>query len=427
MAGRMIDESDVLALRMNPIANQFKEWAKTYSYFLCANCSQYNNDKGNPCFSLIGLNGRFFFQHHPRHKSRHLRGCGMPLLFDPSQRAGDLKNTETMPIAPNLKIRPFMSLVEPKSNTPEKPRKHVTLTGEATRHRDPMKPMTAYGLVCSLNHRMGLMEHHPNDPDIPIARYLNALREVVFEADIYYGNSSLSTLLLVAGSQEISSVWLALTRERETIYRYGLVMGVINSNPTFKGPDVVLRLHGFNHPIIISKEHWSEMLDGAKVKSPGQIILKGRAVFVGRVRTDRDGRLVSDDATIVGMTKKWIPVDSHLELQFFTKADAEKRHYSRPLGIDHSISEFHHDAIFHDSVDRSGLPNKISVEVRGMMDDPEYAEKQHKQDLWYKKHPDRVLWFWDTRGPMPPFPPRIASVRLTPLAQSLSARIAKEL
>lgn len=419
MAVKMIDEGDVSALRMDPSAKQFREWARTYAYFVCAYCSQHLPEGKHPCLSLIDQEGVCFFQHHPHHRSRHLTQCGLAAQFDASRVAHDLKRTETMPIVPNLQVRQFMSLSEPKPDAPAKSPKLVTVTGEATQHRGPMTPMTAYGLVCSLNHRMGLMEHHPEDPDISIAVYLRAFREAIIETDIRYGKSPLARVLLVAGAQDVPINWLTLTREGKTRYHFGLVMGVINSQPTSKGPNVYLRLHGFDKPILISKDHWMEMLDGAKVKSAGQIIFKGRAVFVGRVRTDANGQLVSDDATIVGMTKKWIPIDSELELQCFTRADSERRHYSRPLGVDKSLSDFHHDMIFHDSVDRSGRPTKVAGEVRGMMDVPKYAAKQSKQDAYYKEHPDKVLWFWDTRDPMPRFPPRISSDRVTPLAAVL--------
>lgn len=408
-----INAALVRQLRNGERPEFFKAIRRSFSHFVCT-CAK-DPAKGPHLMIMVTSNG-LAWRHHIDHFFIHLPDCDVRLLFeDPGSR----RKTQALhipPLIPNWQIGRFFALAEKPVATPN-PEKERDRPQTRTRVRPAMEHVTPYGFCCTLLEHMGLTEHHPDDPVITPATFLKELRAEIDELQIIYGSEPLDRLLCVAGADGNPVDWQARLDPVNGLNSYGLLIGVV-MNYRSDGDYVRLSLRNSNFDVRVLAFDWARMQVESKFTTPLSAMFKGHLILIGRV-TRRDGRMVCDEATLVAVTHSWIPVDSMEEIKVFNLFDRERRHYSRPLRADLSFSHYLHDAFLHDGQVKPGQHANIGVEILGRLNDPEYKIRQEEKEKWSYSHPERELWFFDTRHAIPPLPFKIHSTRLNPLRPGL--------
>ncbi|MGV9836502.1 DUF1173 family protein [Nocardia niigatensis] len=180
--------------------------------------------------------------------------------------------------------------------------------------------------------------------------------------------------------------------------RYGLLLGQLNDiHPTKSGFFYQLAQLGRQRMVFVSAELHDKLTRRYRTAFTTALAKRGcRVVLAHLTYVKRRGYslALANDIAVMPTTKYHIPVDSTWELAMADALRRAGRAYLKPLRYDGS------EDYFPDFVLTDKPPQRIVIEVLGMLDNPDYRAHAAEKRRRYEQTGVRLLE-WDVSKPMP--------------------------
>ena len=364
--------------------------------FVCL-CSHHR-----PLLSVVRRDGRYHLRRLPKTRHLHHRRC----LHAEGHLARRPMSKKQEPVIVGDTLHVNINLIPDKSASPKSPKPKRSRRNKI-RSKTPAHPTALQGLLRGIWQQAGLHRYAPGMAcNLTMEDVNRRLQESAARVKV---RDRPNGVYVIGANPKVDERqrWLKYQGAVCQAGIQGLVIGKLEKmyqGETWQG--FGLAAPGAAKPIWINlrdnrntaglwkkiKRSWSwqlAWLDEAPVYAVFKIDT-GKSKNTGNVWTN------VRDAAFMALTDDFIPFDSAHEKHLAEILAARHRHFFKPL--------LRHDEPFLPDFMLTDTTAPVIMEVWGMLDDPDYAERAHRKRAYYQQQGCR-LWEWDTRDPMPELPP----------------------
>lgn len=206
---------------------------------------------------------------------------------------------------------------------------------------------------------------------------------------------------------------------KDTVFRrndkYPVVIGEISSvDPGPSGGFYVSLVSLADGYLFIPLNTWNGLTNSCRLfwtilqkKVLGKIVLAGN-VSEHAIKAGKKVYTVQS-CGVMPVTDMYIPVDSSHEISVANKLVNEKRIFSKPLRYDLRDLSLWPDFVLHDLLLEEKDTRTAAMEVWGMKGMETYDTRKAEKEALYadkSKSQYKLVWEWDGKTPMRPFPPK---------------------